>query len=365
MKYLSPIDTHVHFRGEEYKYHTYNGMSFMGLGFWDAADAKVIAVIDMPNPTPNLITQEEIDKRIKFVDGVNPSVNIHYAVYGGITNDLEQVEKIVVFAKQSRESRGRVVGLKIYNAHSTGEMGIIDLDKQKRIWEIISSVGYEGPVSNHLEAEDKYIGEFDYLNPISHPLRQNPESELVQAERQIRNARDAGFEGTFVSAHTSNPDTIDYLISERTKVPFQIAIEMTWHHMLLNTNDYAIHRNRVKMNPPLRSSEMQQRNLEHMLRGNVDVIGTDHAPHPVEKKDSANPPSGIPAIPFWPLGIAVLRKHRINENLLHEITFKNANRIFFNEMLKPRGVEVEYNSGLWGAYGWNPFSRIEQEVGIV
>ncbi|MEK6898361.1 MAG: hypothetical protein AABX28_03320 [Nanoarchaeota archaeon] len=366
MRYLSPIDTHVHFRGEEYKTHTYNEMSFMELGFWDAVDVGLIAVIDMPNPTPNLTTQKIIDKRIEFADLHNPRVNnLNYAVHAGLTNDLNQVRTIATFVQHSRETGIEVVALKEFFAHSTGDMGITDPEQQKAIWRELVSAGYTGPLVGHLEAEDKYTGEFDYRNPISHSLRQNPESELIQAERQIRNARDAGFRGTFVSAHTSNPNTIDYVISERAKLPFAVAVEMSWHHMLLNTNDYAIHGNRVKMNPPLRNPEMQERNLEQVLRGNVTMIGTDHAPHPLEKKDSENPPSGIPTIPAWPLGIAMLRKHKINEELLQKITFYNANEIFFSGLLKPRMVEIEYNPELWDAYGWNPFSRIGKEAGII
>jgi len=104
-------------------------------------------------------------------------------------------------------------------------------------------------------------------------------------------------------------------------------------------------------------------NLQHdllgmVLNGRIDVIGTDHAPHPVEKKTSDTPASGIPALPFWPKGIQTLMECGIKEHLLRKITFDTANRLFYDGKLKPFEVEVQYNPSLFNKYGWNPFSRL-------
>ena len=367
MRYLSPIDSHVHLRWEESKY-IFNGMNFLQLGLRDAHAVGLAAMVEMPNTTPNLTSQKTIEERIAHLDSNNSS-DIYIGIYGGATNDADQIREIAKLAKQSRKSYGRVKGLKIYFAHSTGNMGITEEEKQKVFWEQIKSAGFAGNVICHLEDECKYTGEFDYRNPASHSLRQTPESELSQAEKQIRNAKDYGFTGTLISAHTSNPDTIDYLLKESKtgNLPFNIVTEMTLHHMLLNTDDYSVHGNGVKMNPPLRSREMQERNLEHVLKGNVTMIGTDHAPHdPSRKLDPSNksPPSGIPGILAWPLGIAVLKKHGIDREVLKRIIFGNANEILFRGKLNPFEVEVKYNPELWAAYGYNPFSRIEQDLGL-
>ncbi|MBI2043243.1 hypothetical protein HYT25_02545 [Candidatus Pacearchaeota archaeon] len=368
IKYISPIDTHVHFRWKEYEKFQYNGMNFMQLGFRDARAVGLSGVIEMPNPVPQLTTITNIADRIALADKYKGE--IYHGIYGGTTEDMGQVTSMVLLAKDSLERNGRINGIKIYHCHSTGNMGITDLGKQSDIWKIIGDMQFTGVVANHLEDEKKYTGDFDPANPITHSLRQNPESELIQLERQLRNAVDNGFQGIFYIAHPSNPETIDYALSMENKIPFKIVKEMTWHHMFLNTEDYAIHENRVKMNPPLRPPQMQQRNLEHVLAGNVDFIGTDHAPHPIiyvdedgnEKgKDCKNPSSGIPAIPFYPKGIELLRKHKIKEIVLENILFRNANNVF-NPGLKSQLAEVEYNPELWEAYGYNPFSRVDGTV---
>ena len=354
MKYLRPIDTHAHFRWDEYL--NYN---FIKLGFRDSRAVGLAGVLEMPNTTPQLTTIANIADRIVIAN--KHRGEIYHGIYAGTSEDMAQVKNIVLEAKKSMEANGRINGIKIFHCQSTGKMGITDHDKQREIWEILGGLEYKGVVTNHFEDEESYTGDFDYTNPITHSIRQNPESELIQAERQVRNAKDFKFQGIMVSAHTSNPDTVDYLISERKNVPFDIAIEMTLHHMFLNTEDYSIHKNRVKMNPPLRVPILQQRNLEHVLKGNIDFIGTDHAPHPIEEKDSKTPKSGIPAIPFYPRGIELLRNEKIREIVLQDITFNNANRIF-KLGLAPRLAEVEYNPLLWVAYGYNPFSRIDGTI---
>ena len=254
-----------------------------------------------------------------------------------------------------------LVSDKTFYTHSIGNMGILDEDIQREIWKIKGELGYRGVSIGHFEDEKAFTGIFNPEFPVIHSKFQNPESELIQVQRQIRNARNSKFEGTFYIAHVSNPATIDYIESERKKqLGFRIVIESTFHHPFLNWEDYKIHGNRVKMNPPLRAKEMQERLLEYLLAGKVDIIGTDHAPHPLERKDDPEKPaSGISAILFWPKGIELLKKAGMKEDKLQETTFYNANTLFFNGKLKPTLVDIEYNPELWERYGYNPFSRID------
>jgi len=141
--------------------------------------------------------------------------------------------------------------------------------------------------------------------------------------------------------------------------PFSVALEVTWHHMFLNTEDYAIHGNRVKINPPLRTRRLQELMLEHVLAGHITLIGSDHAPHSIERKDSlVDPPSGIPALPFWLLGIKKLMALKCVS--LAQLVFWRANRIF-QLQLDAHEVNVEYDPMRWDKYGYNPFSRLGHE----
>lgn len=348
VSYISPIDVHVHLRGEEYPNH-----NFLELAFRDANAVGLAGIIEQPNPQPQLTTEEAVKKRKEQVELYKG--RIHHGIHIGLTNFRKQVESALTLVMQGKYG---LASDKIFYVHSTGNMGILDPDYQREIWMLKGKIGYKGVSIGHHEDEHAFTGEFDYHVPESHSLKQNPESELIQVERQIRNAWDAKFKGTFYIAHVSNPETARYIQRIEEALPFKVIMEATFHHPLLNTEDYNVHGNRVKMNPPLRSPQLQEELLEYFLNGTIDVLGTDHAPHDIEKKDSENPPSGIPVLPFWPKGIQILRKAGIRETLLEDMIFHNANNLF-NLGLKPRTVEVEYNPQLWEAYGYNPFSRID------
>lgn len=341
MKYIAPIDPHVHLRGSEYQ------EDYLSWGLDDAKQVGLVGVIEMPNPQPFLTTNEAISERMNHVTYLNKG--IEHRVHVGLTNDTKQIEDVL---------RSNPVSDKIFYTHSTGNMGLLDHDLQKWIWQKKVELGYDGVSIGHFEDEKVWDRDFDPTNPLTHSLRQTPESETIQVERQLRFAADAGFKGKFYIAHASNPETIELVTHAKNRVKFPIIVEATFHHIFLNWDDYQVHGNRVKMNPPLRSRKVQELLLDYVLDGMVDIIGTDHAPHPIYRKDDkTNPASGIPAIPFWPKAIELLRKLSISEILLRDMTFETANRIF-DLWLPPKIVDIEYDTSLWDKYGYNPFSRL-------
>jgi dihydroorotase len=161
--------------------------------------------------------------------------------------------------------------------------------------------------------------------------------------------------------HVSSPLTVKLVEDARRNggVDFEIILEVTWHHLLLNVTDYAEHQHRVKMNPPLRAKSSQQELFNMLLEDRLDIIATDHAPHPLDRKDDfESPASGIPAIPFWPKGIAILRKHRVSDERIAWWTFHNANHLFDLDC-EEQEFDARYDPGLWEKYGYNPFARVD------
>lgn len=348
MRFLSCIDPHVHLRGEEYK------TNFLEMAMYDAKKVGLLAVMEMPNPVPWLTTLESIENRMARV---NDESNVNHRVNPGLTNDHDQVKTIL---KAVMDDKFGMRSDKIFYTHSTGNMGILDPEYQEWIWKYKGEIGYKGVSMGHFEDEKHFLGSFDPRKPVSHSHYQTRDSELIQVQTQLRHAKNNNFQGTFYICHVSNPETIEFINKEKQFSEFKIVVEVTWHHMFLNFEDYSIHGNRVKMNPPLRSQKHQERVLEYVLNGSVDIIGTDHAPHTLEKKDDPDKPaSGIPGIAFWPKGIELLRENKIDEKLLDDLIFNNANRVFNLKML-PTTIDVEYDGSLWDKYGWNPFSRIDK-----
>ncbi len=349
--YSRPIDPHVHLRGSEYK------TDFLGIGLKHAAASGLCCVMEQPNPVPQLISPEVIERRNalarSILDGEGVK-NFDHHCHIGLTTQPGQVE--MAFRTAQRGQHG-VRAVKAFWVHSTGDMGLLDPGYQKEVWKIAAQVGYTGPLIQHCEDESYFLYEFKPNIPISHTQRQSAVAEYYQVARQLDNAAKAGFRGTFYIAHVTTPNTVEYVKGFREAHPeIKIVLEACWHHLLLNTDDYLIHGNNVKMNPPLRPPSMQERLLEHLLRGNIDIVATDHAPH--EPKDKLKPASGVPGIPFWPKGIEILRRLGMSEELLHAVTFANARRVFGLDCAEEK-TTAEYDPSFWEPYSFNPFSRVD------
>jgi len=355
MRIVNIVDPHCHLRGEEYP-----AVDFLGMALDDAKAVGLAGLIEMPNPKPWLTNSKTCAARANDVllKQVNRHMDIRHGIHIGMTNDPQQVrEALSLIAAGFPPVRGD----KIFYTQSTGNMGVLDPEYQKWIWGYKATNGYKGVSIGHFEDETCYDQQnpFDPKKPVTHSLHQWSIAEQKSIETQLKNATDAGFRGTFYIAHLTSPAALEIVRWARKFVPFKIVVEVTWHHLLLNIWDYEKHGNRVKMNPPLRGDMCQKALWNSLLHDDaIDIIATDHAPHPVELKDSDKPPSGIPGILFWPKGIELLHKFGMDPERIAELTFHNANRVF-NLRLEPREVDVEYNPELWTKYGWNPFDRIK------
>ena len=64
-----------------------------------------------------------------------------------------------------------------------------------------------------------------------------------------------------------------------------VTAEVTPHHLLLTEDLAASYDARFKVNPPLRSREDVEAVRAALADGTIDIVATDHAPHPIEAKE--------------------------------------------------------------------------------
>lgn len=64
-----------------------------------------------------------------------------------------------------------------------------------------------------------------------------------------------------------------------------VTAEVTPHHLLLDEELVRSYDARYKVNPPLRRTEDVMALRAGLADGTIDIVATDHAPHPVEDKD--------------------------------------------------------------------------------
>lgn len=84
--------------------------------------------------------------------------------------------------------------------------------------------------------------------------------------------------------HVSTAGSVDVIRWAKARgIP--VTAEVTPHHLLLTEDLVRDYDSRFKVNPPLRRREDVEALRQALADGTIDIVATDHAPHPVEAKD--------------------------------------------------------------------------------
>ncbi len=338
-------DPHVHFRDfdEKRKETILHGMK-TGL------EAGFNIFLDMPNTKPPLTSRENVMRRLEKGDRAVEALTseygdagLHYCVYLGLTADEREIAEMTAL---HGELFPRVCGLKLFASQSTGNMGIVEKETQKRIYSLLSSLGYRGVLAVHSEKESL----FKPGEPL-HSAERPSEAEVASVSDQIENALSSGFRGNLHIAHISTKGALE-LVREAKKDGMRITCGATPHHSLLTLRNEGIY---TKMNPPLRDKKDRDAVLEGLFDGIVDWAESDHAPHTQADKQSGA--SGIPGFEGMLRLIRFLRSEGMNEERLNDLFSDNAVKVFSlpwkaervpalitDEMIEKAGREYPYSA---------------------
>jgi len=86
--------------------------------------------------------------------------------------------------------------------------------------------------------------------------------------------------------HVSTAGSVDVIRWAKAR-GIQVTAEVTPHHLLLTEQLVRGYDSRFKVNPPLRREEDVLALREALADGTIDIVATDHAPHPLEAKECA------------------------------------------------------------------------------
>jgi dihydroorotase len=84
--------------------------------------------------------------------------------------------------------------------------------------------------------------------------------------------------------HVSTAGSVEIVRAAKAR-GVDVTAEVTPHHLLLTEELVASYDPVYKVNPPLRSETDVQALRAALADGTIDIVATDHAPHPVEDKD--------------------------------------------------------------------------------
>jgi len=311
------IDPHVHLR--DWKQ---NEKETVKHGLEVAYQAGLDGVFEMPNTDPALTSRLIIERRIELADRAiyELDVPIFHGVYAGITANPHQIEEVV---QAYQDLFPRVVGLKMFAGHSTGNMGIIEEKEQRLVYHTLADLGFKGVLAVHCEKEG--LIDNSYWNPekpITHCVARPPQAEVQSGIDMFQFAQEADYQGTLHVCHISVPELLDIIEMVRPEVGFKITTGVTPHHAelydkMMEKEDGIL----KKMNPPLRSRNMQGELYQALLDSRIDWVETDHAPHTLVDKVEGHA-SGIPGLSYYPHFVRDLRKNLVDD-AIDDLTHHN------------------------------------------
>ncbi len=321
------IDPHVHLRdwNQREKESIRHGLSV-------ARMAGIDAVFDMPNTDPPLVNRQTIIKRIEEGKKEAGKTGSEYHVYAGLTNDAEQIKSAVNLYKELYPD---LVALKMFLSHSTGNMGIVEKEEQRKVIRALVREDYRGVLAVHAEKESLNESAKEELEDYSsHSLARPAESEIRAVKDIIEIVRDESFKGHLHICHISTRKAAELVIAAK-KEGLSVSMGATPHHALLRAEDAKDKTRFLKMNPPLRAEEDRAYIYNALKSGIIDNVESDHAPHTLEDKKKGA--CGIPCFSGMLLLLKKLESDGVDKNLLESLFGGNVIKIYG---LKDRAISL-------------------------
>jgi dihydroorotase len=167
--------------------------------------------------------------------------------------------------------------------------------------------------------------------------------------------------------HVSRKTEIE-LIAQAKARGLPITCEVTPHHLFLTRLDVERLGSLGMMRPPLGGQADMDALWSH-INTTIDILASDHAPHTLAEKQSANPPSGVPGLESTlPLMLTAVSQGRLSLLRLQQLLYDNPRRIFNLPEQPETWVEIDPHTrytfpeyALYTKCGWSPFTGMEMK----
>ena len=270
-KFLLPgvIDDQVHFREP--------GLTHKGDIYSESRAAVaggITSYMEQPNTKPAALTIEELEKKYARASQVSLA---NYSFNMGASNDnLEELKKV---------SKRDVAGIKIFMGSSTGNMlvdeqktleGIFQLDHQ-----LITHCEDEATIKANLERAKAEFG--DNIPMAQHPVIRSEEACYLSSSTAVDLAKK--YNSRLHVFHISTGKETKLFSNRKPLAEKRITAEVCVHHLWFDDSQYAKKGSHIKWNPAVKTAADRDALWKALLDDRLDVIATDHAPHPAEDKD--------------------------------------------------------------------------------
>jgi allantoinase len=347
------VDAHVHFRepGLEWK-------EGWGSGSRAAALGGVGTVLEVQNNEPLTTDLERLAERERRA--ASSSV-VDFGLYANLLPDS---------LPHLRALASRCPGFKLFLGGGTGGEEVTDFGTVLALLEAAALAGR--PVVAHCE-ESSVLRAGEERRGSSAPFDPScarpAAAETVAVAGAIECAAATGAE--LHVFHVSAARTVDLLEDARAR-GIRVSASTCPHYLLFTDEDARKAGARLKVKPPIRSPADRERLRRGVRDGVIEVLTTDHAPHPRAEKegDPERAPAGVPSVDlFLPLLLETSREAEISlATVLRAVTQAPARifRLAGKGAIEPGNdadlvlleedvpFRVE-SSGLASRSGWSPY----------
>ncbi|MBI4653359.1 dihydroorotase [Candidatus Kuenenbacteria bacterium] len=280
----------------------------------------------MPNVDPLILLEKDIKERLKLVPKNRKK---DYFLYIGATANKKQLKDAVKCYNKYQQ----VIGIKLYAGKTIGNLAIIDIENQRKVYKILSELNYKGVLAVHCEKE-KYLKSklWNFLKPISHSFARPKKAEIESVKDQIKLVKETDFKGILHICHITCPESVELV--DRARKEIKITCGATPHHILWDNKMFKRPDGLLyKMNPPLRNKKDVLKLRQYLKQGKIDWIETDHASHTIGEKLFFPYLSGYPSLHLYKNFVEkFLPSIGINKKLIKKLTFKNIYKTFKNKL---------------------------------
>lgn len=286
------IDAHVHFRdpGLTHK-------ADMATESRAAAAGGVTTVFDMPNTKP--ATTEAVHLAEKLALAKEKSV-INMGFHIGATN--ENASAIASLVQNGDAETGLkpsdIAGVKVFMGSSTGNMLV---DEENTLAELFSIK--EKPVLVHCEDEATIRKNMErarekYGEDIPFSEHEHIRSRIACIKSSIKALELAiKYNTRLTLCHISTKEEVEMVRAAKLNNP-GITAETSCNYLWFCNEEYNKLGSKAKCNPSIKTASDRAALREALKNGQIDTIGSDHAPHLLSEKDApyGSAPSGLPSI---------------------------------------------------------------------
>jgi len=280
------IDCHVHFRepGMTHK-------ATIASESRAAVAGGVTSIIEMPNTRPATTTIKLWQEKCEIARAGSLA---NYAFFLGATSDNFNVLRNADYT--------RIPGVKVFMGSSTGTLLVDDNNLLCRIFRDVPALIAVHAEDNARIAERAAIFARPEVAEVAmdmHSAIRDSKSCYNATERAIKTA--LLYDTRLHICHVTTADELSLLDHTGAKASEKrITAEVSPHHLLFTTADYACLGSRIKMNPSVKGMRDRIALRTALKNGIIDMVATDHAPHLLSEKqgDARTAMSGAPMVQF-------------------------------------------------------------------